>query len=585
MTGRLASPRVPLLAALLAVTLCLPALWGGWAMDDYLHRAAFLRPLALSGLRGVVTEATPTGLFRFFDGDPDHVRAGMELGTLPWWTVPVLRAQFFRPLTYFTHWLDYRLWPDSAALMHAQSLLWFGALVFSVGLLYRRFLGPTVAAGLAALLFAMDPAHGAPAGWIANRNALVAGLFGVLAIAAHDRARREGWRVGACLAPVLFAGSLLSAEAGFSVLGYLVAHAVLLEDGAWRRRLTALVPYAAVAAAWRAAASAFGVGSVGLGFYVDPGRDPAGFLAAMGARAPLLLLGQLSPLPADLAYVARSEASHWLWTAGLLVGALFLAAVVPLLSKDRPARFFALGAALSLVPMCAAFPDDRLMLIPGIGILAVLGQWAAVTASRWKWLGLWSRLLVAGAGGAAAAHFAVAPLFLPLRAKGFTGVYAPMYLSVPLDEKVARQSLIFANAPVAFLVSHLPIVRAVRGEPVPRSTRVLSPSLAAVSIARPDEKTLVFTPRGGYLAVPADTLFRSGEFPLHAGERVVLPDVTLEVLSLNQAGRPAAVRCRFRVPLEDRSLRWLRWEEGGYVPFTPPPVGGQVELEPAVPNL
>jgi len=48
------------------------------------------------------------------------------------------------------------------AVMHAHSLMWFGLLVVAVTLLYRRLMGLTLAAGLAALLYAVDDAHGMP---------------------------------------------------------------------------------------------------------------------------------------------------------------------------------------------------------------------------------------------------------------------------------------------------------------------------------------------------------------------------------------------------------------------------------------
>jgi len=38
----------------------------------------------------------------------------------------------------------------------------------------------------------------------------------------------------------------------------------------------------------------------------------------------------------------------------------------------------------------------------------------------------------------------------------------------------------------------------------------------------------------------------------------------------------------FDRPLEDPTLRWLCWQDGVYVPFTPPAVGATVHLEPAV---
>src|SRR5271168_4159769 len=78
----------------------------------------------------------------------------MDLGLFPWWTDPGLKAEFLQALTVLTHRLDYALWPDSPALMHAHSLFWLGTAVFAVACFYRRMLGSTWVAGVAALLFA-----------------------------------------------------------------------------------------------------------------------------------------------------------------------------------------------------------------------------------------------------------------------------------------------------------------------------------------------------------------------------------------------------------------------------------------------
>ena len=42
---------------------------------------------------------------------------------------------------------------------------------------------------------------------------------------------------------------------------------------------------------------------------------------------------------------------------------------------------------------------------------------------------------------------------------------------------------------------------------------------------------------------------------------------------LTEDGRPASIASHFRIPLGDRSLRWLRWQGGRYRAFRPPPVG------------
>ena len=52
----------------------------------------------------------------------------------------------------------------------------------------------------------------------------------------------------------------------------------------------------------------------------------------------------------------------------------------------------------------------------------------------------------------------------------------------------------------------------------------------------------------------------------------------IEVTALTADGRPAEIAARFTKPLEDRSLRWVEWRDGGYQPWTPPPVGAATEL-------
>ena len=69
---------------------------------------------------------------------------------------------------------------------------------------------------------------------------------------------------------------------------------------------------------------------------------------------------------------------------------LLIAVVVPLLrlTRGHPAqRFLAVGGIVSLVPACAAFPSDRLLVLSGIGgsglvaIAAALSGAAEVTAA------------------------------------------------------------------------------------------------------------------------------------------------------------------------------------------------------------
>lgn len=156
----LAHRRLPWVLAAFGIVLTLPSLFIGWAMDDHVLR------YASAGGEGISSELyKPTGLFGFL-GDPEVVRSLKERGSLPWWTADGFLLAFWRPLSSLTHWIDFRLWPENPLLMHLQSVLFYGLLVFVVTHLYRQTLTPVWVAGLAALLFAVDDAHGQAVAWI-----------------------------------------------------------------------------------------------------------------------------------------------------------------------------------------------------------------------------------------------------------------------------------------------------------------------------------------------------------------------------------------------------------------------------------
>ena len=323
------------MAALVGVALALPALRAGWFLDDHYHW------LAMAGSR-MLPEVflSPMDMFGFFDGDPERTRRGMDLGLAPWWTDPDIHAAFWRPMTVLTHWVDYELWPDAPGLSHAHSLAWFGALIGVVALLYRRLMGATWVAGLAALLWAIDDAHSAPAAWLANRNGLPAAFFGICALLAHHRWRRERRGSQACIAGGLLALSLLSGEAGIATCAYLAAYAAFLDRATWRRRVASLVPYLCIVLAWRVAWSGLGYGVSHLGLYVDPLGEPGRFLGAAIWRGPVLLLGQWALPPADVASLL-SEQGRWLLAlAGMIFLVVLTAMFFPLLRRDRTARFW-----------------------------------------------------------------------------------------------------------------------------------------------------------------------------------------------------------------------------------------------------
>ena len=571
---------VPLLGAALALLLTLPALSNRWYFDDLPQRLVLLRhPQA---------RVPPSEMFSFIRGDPQANREYMNLGTLPWWSDPQMRAAFWRPLTVRTHQLDYVLWPTSAKLMHLHSLLWLVALVLCAGLLYRRIQGVTWVAGLSALLYAIDDAHGFPAGWLANRNALVATTFGLLALLCHDRWRRGAWGPGRFLGPGLFAAALLSGEFGLGAGAYLVAHAVVLDPDRGWRRFARLVPYAAVFLAWGITYAALGYGTTGSGLYVDPLRNPLDFVRALFERAPVLLLGQWALPYADTYSQMAGAGAFRLWLFAIAMAAWIGLTLAPLLRRDAIARFWGLGMVLALVPVCATFPANRLLFFVGLGAMGLIAQLLGGLVDRAAWVpssGAWRRSTGALVALLLPIHLVLAPIQLPIgvaipRLVG-TVTNAAM-LSAPADEAITGQDLVIVNAPDhLFFVASLGVLRLLEDLPLPRHLRGLVGAPAPIVLTRPDERSLRADVPDGVLRGTLRTLFRSPRSPLIAGNRVRLEGMMVEVLDARPEDGPVSMVFRFDTSLEDSSLRWVHWENGAFVRFRPPAVGDTVRLPAA----
>jgi len=237
-----------LLAALLGFLMALPSLGGGLWMDDYQQRVALLSTL----------DGNP---FEFYRMGTPQTEALLQSGILPWWTHPVSKLVFFRPIAHWLMQIDYQLWPNSVAIMHLHSIFWYAALVAVVGLVYRRFTLWPLAAGFSAILFAVDFGHGGAVAWLANRNAMVAMTASMLALLCYQ-SKAWYWQLLGC---IFFAASMASAEAALAITGYFFAYEIFLSKQRWLWRFMRLLPYALIALFWLAFWHQRGYGSAGPG--------------------------------------------------------------------------------------------------------------------------------------------------------------------------------------------------------------------------------------------------------------------------------------------------------------------------------
>ena len=570
MAALLTRRELPALLALLTLLLTLPALWTGWQFDDYVHRELLLRSPGLSGLGPATME-----LFRFLSGDPLQTMAQVERGDLAWWTIPEAKQAFWRPLSGLTHWLDYQLWPEQPLLMHLQSQLWLVALVSSVALLYRRLMGLSGAAGLAALAYALDDAHSFAAAWLANRNALCATLFGLLALLAHLRWREHGRWSAAVGAMIWLSCALLAGEAAVATLAYLVAYALWVEAGPWLRRITSLLPALGLVALWYAIYRTLGYGAHGTA-YIEPIADPLRFAQVLLQRAPLLLLGQWTPLPAELSpFLTPSELLLlWLGAVACLITLTYL--FLPLLRRDRLARFWATGMLLSLIPASAALPANRLLFFVGLGAMGLLARFIYAPAADLPQhgAGLARKLLLT-------IHLLLGPLTLPVTAysPALLGGIATELATLPADPTVRQHDLIVVTAPSPFSLSAIGPLRAAIDQPTPARTLLLSAGLGGAWVERIDAFSLLVRPARGYM-LGFDSVFRAPWYPLLPDQPVQLGHVVVTITERSADGRPAAALFRFATPLDDPVRLWFRYQRGRYIPWSPPPLGSRVWVEP-----
>ncbi len=545
--------------------LLLPSLAGGLALDDFVHRLharghAFMGP------------ARPYDMFRFMDGNPAHLAVLRERGLVPWFTPDALRIAFFRPLSSFLHTLDYGVLNLPPWAMHAESIAWYALLVFGVARLYARVLGTPGIAGLASLFYAVDPGHGLPAGWIGNRNGVIASAFAVLCLLAHDRWRRDAWRAGAVVSAACFALALAGGEVGLGALAYLAAYALTMETGSLRARAASLVPCGLVAIAWQTVYRAGNYGVIASGFYCDPATAPVTFLRRLFPNAAELALSQLLVFPVEIA--ARATITWIVTGAGAVALALFAWVAMPLVRRDAGVRFFGLGSALALVPVVGVVPTGRVLMLVGIGALAVLASLLA-DVGRGSERRTVARAFLRLSGGL---HVLLAPLLLVAFALAPIGI---MYLldrsgpGLPSVRELKDQTVILVRTPSSLGAAYRFGVPLDEPPTLTRALRYVAVGLGDCSITRVDARTLDVRVPGGLLNDPLVALYR--DTPVRKGERVRLSDMELEVTE-EEDGVATAVRARFDDALDAPGRTWVAWDQGRFVRFAVPAIGETVTV-------
>ncbi len=543
-------------AALVAAILVSPALGMGIAADDWLQRAKLLgnvpgiradRPLFLD-------------VFSFFPRDPDYFRELQLSGVLPWWTDPDVRAAFLRPVTVATHWLDYALWPDTFWLQHAHSILWLVLAVLAAGAFFRAWLGDGRIAALALLAFALDDSHAWPAGWLANRNALVAATLGCAGLALHLRGRT--W-----LAALPLGLSLFSAEMGTGAITTLVGIELFRTDPV-ATRIRRLVPAGLVSILWAAAWMAGGFGVKNSGLYLDPTARPLQYLAALPERMGVMLATQWLNVPLDF-WVMVPPLGATLISAGLFALSAWLVYPVVRPHLATPVgRQAAAAMVLSVLPVAAGFPMDRMVMFVGLGAFALL---AMSLALRLDGEVAHPRRLAT----LAFFHLPLAGLMLVAKATflgPMLGMLEVATEKLPLEVSLGRRDLVILSG-LEVLTAHLPASRRMQGLPVHRRQAVLVPAGTNFTVTRESERVLRVDSEVGLFRGISETLCRDKAMP--TSSHFDLGWYTVDVLA-DIEGHPSSLRYTFDRNLDDPSFLWVTYRAFDLDFVHPPALGATV---------
>jgi hypothetical protein len=563
-SGWLCAPRLERRIALIAFLCALPSLATGLQADDHV-------------LRQEVSERGPFAAYLFHLRDPqqafDQALKQRADGRVPWWADGHASVRYFRPLSSLSLLLDFTHGAP-AWWMHLENCAIYAVIVWLAVAIYQQLglSGPGL--GWAAVFFALDGAVATSVGWIASRNTLLAAGFGLACILAYVHARRTGGAALHALACLCFSLTLLSAELGLCTLGYLCAHALAVDRAPRIRRVLALSPYAALTGVYLVHYVTMGYGVHDVGMYRD----------ALGSP-PTAALALIEDIPIWLASTATVPFASFrlllpnVFVPMLVVSIAILALLVPLLATrwtELPqARMLAAGAVLSLVPLVATLPQERLRFFVAFGVYGLLGPWVARDYRARERV---RRIVARSLWGI---HAVLMPLlFVP----NLFGVAASQFAgggANALDRVVPRTALpitILLNAPAPQVPWFQAAMSANRGGVDP-PVFTLYAGTQSLEVERYADRGLELYAARSWFTTPFERIRRA---PLRPGDQIALKHLTVEVREVDAEGAPTRVRFTFDRSLDDPNLTFRCWAGKEVVFWSPPPVGGRVQLTAAV---
>ena len=571
-------PRVLWVVALLSVLLALPSLFADLYCDDQ------AMVLTIEGIEPAPIPG-PFHLYSFMTGAPGERDWLVRESVLPWWAVDGIRLSFFRPLSSALLVLDHAIAGRHPLFYHLHSVTWYLLAVLAAALLFRRLL-PEREAALAALLFAVSPAHWMLAAWPSSRHVAISGALGIIALMLHLEAREQGESRARRLSVASLACAALALSGGETALGlfaYIAAYELIGRREPLALRLRALAPWATLLFAYAAFYQGLGFGVRYIGGYVDPIAQTRAYLELLPSRLAVYLQALLLGIPSELSMLIPKFGGI-LAALGVAVALLF-AALLRRAARaldteiERTLAWLLVAALLALLPGVASMPGDRVLFLSNLGISAALSVLLMYAGRKAEPI-IFTWLARAGVGLFGLVHVVLAPVSFAFSAWLMASSSHAALAAAAKAEIPVRAGMIVAGIGLAdpLIGMYLPgtLYIAPRADPRPVAMHLLSMSAHDHLLKRTDDRTLEITILNGELLDGTfESLFRPPSSPLRVGDRVPLAAWTVQILE-ESAGRPTRFSVSFDRSLDSPTLCLLIWKGKALRSLAPPSVGQQV---------
>lgn len=559
----------------------------GLIFDDLIKKQLYLT----NNLQLILLKA-----FSFIDRS--NVGWLIEQGRIPWWSSPDLKISFFRPVTALTYYLDYSYWPRSLELMHLQSILWFLIVCSLVLIYYEKIFNSWKTALLAASLFTADFNHLTSITWLADRNRLIALFFGLLTLLMHRMWMNTSKGFYRLLALLLFFTTMLSAESGVAVLGFILAYSVLVKKSDIKKLSLIVLDYIVVFILWLVIYAALGYGVANTGLYTSPLGSLYRYLGFMIERIPILFIEQwfkpsmfvnpsLWSWPDPSLYNLIERPDRFLyWTASIIAISVLWKVFYRILRKDDVAKYFILSTFIALFfASTTKIIDGRLLTFAGLGVS-----------------GLMARLLVLYYRNKNK-KFVYVSICIIILSFVLQGVISPIKLYrsalnknplspdagdlTDINRSTDGRSRFVINSPSSFYSSYLPFTHDPSSS---GNAQLLVPGYNSINVKRADENSLQITVvekpaiksfinniNPNKLYEDLDLTFNKSGLPTELSNFRVR-NFYVEVLKSHNKSNSKIINFKFDEKLSSKSYIWYRWDwkKRKYEIFTIPKVGEEV---------